>query len=108
MGRRHLLSVSKEPGSLQISLHSVLILVRTSAAQDRVVMVLGLRHMLLTDPVCFYSMYGNHTPHAPTTQYGTTWLLPQGFCSPPAQLTTLLNLGFEVKEENYRIFTEKY
>lgn len=73
-----------------------------------VIMVLGLCCMLLTDPVCFYSMYGNHTPHAPTTQYGTTCLLPQGFCSPLAQLTTFLNLGFEIKEENYIIFTEKY
>lgn len=108
MGRSRLLSASKEPGSLQTSFHSVLILVRTSGAQDRVIMVLGLCHMLLTDPVCFYSMYGNHKPHAPATRYGTTWLLPWGLCSPPAQLTTLLNFGFEIKKENYIIVTEKY
>lgn len=64
---RHLLSASDEPGSLQISFHSILILTRTSGTEDRIVTVLALRHVLLTDPVCLYFTCVNNKPHGPAT-----------------------------------------
>lgn len=77
-GGRHLLSASDEPGSPQISFHSMLALARTSAAEGGIVTVLAPRHVLLTDPVRLYVMRVNNKPHGPATDTVEDSPLPRG------------------------------